>query len=77
MMPALLQLLRYLEKTLDPARQDRIAGLFADTLNWRPVKRLPLVLTYPLPEDFPFRPYPVRAKGSKPGVRMSSRERNR
>jgi len=64
-MPALLQLLRYLEEILDPARQNRIAELFADTLNWRPVKRLPLVLTYPHSKDSPFKPYPPgQARGN-------------
>ena len=54
----LWRLLDHLEETLDPARQERIEALYRQALNWEPVQRLPLVLSYPLPEDAPFRPYP-------------------
>jgi hypothetical protein len=59
-MPEHRKLLHQLEETLDPARQSRISDLYMKALRWQTLERLPLVLTYPLDDDFPFRPYPLR-----------------
>lgn len=59
MIPEHGKLLYHLEETLDPARQSRISDLYMKALRWQTLERLPLVLTYPLDEDFPFRPYPL------------------
>lgn len=58
--PELQRLLEHLERILDPVHQNRIAELYKRTLDWQPVERLPLVLSYPLPADLAFKPYPVR-----------------
>ena len=56
----LKQLLEHLDATLDYDRQERIEDLFRRTLQWEPVERLPLALSYPLPDDAPFQPFPHR-----------------
>lgn len=53
-------LLDHLEAALSPARQSTIEALHQDALCGRPVRRLPLVLQYPLPSDAAFRPFPHR-----------------
>lgn len=58
-MPEHRKLLHQLEETLDPARQSRISDLYMKALRWQTLERLPLVLTYPLDDNFPFRPYPL------------------
>jgi hypothetical protein len=58
MMRELKKLLSHLEGVLDPAIQNRVAGLFEKALNWQPVRRVPLVLTHPPGEDLPFEPFP-------------------
>jgi len=60
MRPCLPRLLEYLEQILDPSRQAHISELYEKALNWEPVPRLPLVLSYALPSDFPFQPLPVK-----------------
>jgi hypothetical protein len=52
------QLFDHLAATLDPMRQAEIEQLHRDALRWEPVRRLPLVLSYPFPTDAPFQPYP-------------------
>ncbi len=52
------RLLEYLPEVLDKARQKEIEELSVASLNWKPVSRLPVVFSYPLPPDFPFQPYP-------------------
>ncbi len=59
-MPEHRKLLDHLEETLDTARQNRISDLYMKALGWQTLERLPLVLTYQLPEDFPFRSFPLR-----------------
>jgi hypothetical protein len=54
----LKRLLEHLAATLDPRRQTAIEELHRKALRWEPVCRLPLVLTFPLPADTPFQPYP-------------------
>lgn len=54
----LKRLLEHLAATLDPERQAAIDRLHARALRWEPVPRLPIVFTFPLPDDLPFRPYP-------------------
>lgn len=54
----LKQLLDHLAATLDPRRQAEIEELHRKALSWEPVRRLPLLITFPLPADAPFQPYP-------------------
>ena len=61
-----MKLLYYLEDVLDPMRQNHISDLYIKTLCWQTLQRLPLVLTYTLPEDFPFRPYPFSEARENP-----------
>jgi len=56
----LKQLLEHLEATLDFRRQKRTEDLFRRALQWEPVGRLPLTLSYPLADDAAFRPFPHR-----------------
>ena len=56
----LKRLLDHLAASLDPRRQAEIDLLHRKTLDWEPVARLPLVLTYPIPSDAIFQPYPHR-----------------
>lgn len=58
MNPELRKLLDYLAKTLDQERQAEIKELHRRALTWKPVDRLPLVLSYPLHASAPFKPYP-------------------
>jgi hypothetical protein len=52
------RLLDHLAATLDPRRQAEIEQLHRNALNWEPLRRLPLVLGYPIPADALFQPYP-------------------
>jgi len=54
----LATLLRYLADTLDPARETEIARHHQAALSYEPVERLPLVVSYPLPPDDPWQPFP-------------------
>ena len=54
----LRQLLDHLAATLDPRRQTEIELLHRKALGWEPVRRLPLLLTFPIPTGLPFQPYP-------------------
>ena len=54
----LKRLLDHLAATLDPRRQAEIELLHRKALGWEPVRRLPLLLTFPIPADAPFQPYP-------------------
>jgi hypothetical protein len=54
----LKRVLDHLSAGLDPRRQTAIEDLHRRALRWEPVCRLPLVLTFPLPADAPFQPYP-------------------
>lgn len=58
MNPHLKALLEYLSRTPDAQRQIEIEALHRRALGWQPVPRLPVVMSYPLPEDAPFKPYP-------------------
>lgn len=51
-------LLEYLSSALSVERQAGIDHLYMQALNWLPVKRLPLILNYPLDKDCRFQPYP-------------------
>lgn len=66
MNPQLRQLLDHLATVLDPARQSAIEELHRAALSWQPVPRLPVVMTYPLPPDARFQPYPHREVFSDP-----------
>jgi hypothetical protein len=66
MMPVHRKLLYYLEEMLDPARQNHISDLYTKTLCWQTLERLPIVLTYTLDEDFPFRPCPLSEARDNP-----------
>ena len=60
MLPELKTLLDHLEQTLDPQREEAVAKLHRAALDFEPVERLPLVLSYPTPDDTPFKPFPHR-----------------
>jgi hypothetical protein len=53
----LTELLDHLAQTLTPEREAEIEDLHRRALSWEPVARLPLILSYPAPEDR-FAPYP-------------------
>jgi hypothetical protein len=54
----LKRLLEHSVETLDPRRQANIERLHRKALSWEPVRRLPLVLSYPYPADALFQLYP-------------------
>lgn len=54
----LAALLRQLADTLDPAQERAITERHRAALSYEPVERLPLVVSYPLPPDDPWQPYP-------------------
>jgi hypothetical protein len=54
----LVALLRQLADTLDPTREQEIANRHQAALAYESVERLPLVVSYPLPPDSPWQPYP-------------------
>jgi hypothetical protein len=54
----LKRLLDYLETTLNPRRQTEIELLHRRALGWEPVRRLPLLFTFPIPAEARFQPYP-------------------
>ena len=54
------RLLNHLEDRVDPDEQAAISDRYQKSLNWEAVDRPPLCLTYPLPMDCPFRPFPHR-----------------
>jgi hypothetical protein len=51
-------LLEHLSATLDAARLAEVEELHRRALSWLPVRRLPLVMSYPLPASVRFQPYP-------------------
>ena len=51
-------LLEHLSSVLVKGRLSEIEQLDQRALSWETVERLPLVLSYPLPDDLPFQPYP-------------------
>jgi len=51
-------LLRQLADTLDPAREQEITARHQAALAYEPVDRLPHVVSYPLPADDPWQPFP-------------------
>lgn len=54
----LSELLSWLSEKLDEGRQGAITELHRRALSWEPVDRLPLVLSYPLPPEARFQPWP-------------------
>ena len=56
----LQSLLQFLSKEVNDACRDDVDVRVLRALNWEPVDPPPLVVTYPFPEDAPFRPYPHR-----------------
>ena len=54
------KLLDYLNGIIDPVRQAQIDELYENALRWKPVNRLPLVISFPVSEDMPFKPFPHR-----------------
>jgi len=53
-------LLQFLNDTLDPEIVQNIENCHKNALNWGPVERLPLVVTYPYPNSKKFQPFPHR-----------------
>ena len=60
MTPELERLLEYLETRVNLIRQQEIQDIYQRALQWEPVKRLPIIFTYPFPEDGLFQPLPHR-----------------
>lgn len=58
MLSELDNLLRHLEKTLDPRKEAEIEELHRNALSWERVPRLPLIMHYPFPADAAFHPFP-------------------
>ena len=59
MLEPLQRLLDHLSKVLDVDRQARVEERFRIALDYRAVDRPPCVVYAPLPDDAPFRPYPL------------------
>ncbi|MDX9883859.1 MAG: hypothetical protein RBS73_17495 [Prolixibacteraceae bacterium] len=49
-----------MEEKTNPEEQERIEMLHRETLNWKPVERLPLVVAFPYSKESPVRPFPHR-----------------
>ncbi|MCC6682212.1 MAG: hypothetical protein IT445_15025 [Phycisphaeraceae bacterium] len=52
------QLLEHVRRVVDPQRQAQIDQLHSDALSWKPVPRLPLVITFTQTDSLPFAPLP-------------------
>lgn len=59
MLEPLQCLLEHLVKVVDPSRQAAIDERYRRTLNYETVERPPCVVYAPLPDDAPFKPYPL------------------
>jgi len=53
-------LLEHLSVVVNETRQAEIEDLHRRALSWQPVRRLPVVMSYPLPLDARFKPFPHR-----------------
>ena len=81
------KLLDYLNGIIDPVRQSQIDELYENALSWKPLERLPMVISFPVSEDMPFKPFPHREIFEDPakmlynelvhawGLSIASRER--
>ncbi|MBA7535524.1 hypothetical protein ES705_27782 [subsurface metagenome] len=58
MLQELKELLCCLNETLAPERFAEIELLHQSALKWQEVPRLPLIVSYPYPEDAKFQPFP-------------------
>lgn len=58
MISKLKQLLRTLELEVNPDKQNKIFDCHKKALNWEETVRLPLVITFPFPDSYKFRPFP-------------------
>jgi hypothetical protein len=56
----LYELLNKLEGVLNPEKQALIEALHERALNWEPVERLPLIVTFPYPASNQLQPFPHR-----------------
>jgi hypothetical protein len=54
------ELLEYLENNIDEQRILKSEKLHCDSLEYKPVERLPLIAQYPYPQDVKFQPFPHR-----------------
>ncbi|MCP4398898.1 MAG: hypothetical protein GY801_16560 [bacterium] len=70
MEPKLEQLLNYLEAHIDFGWQQAIEERYRKVLQWEPVERLPIICTYPFPQDAPFQPVPHRQIFDDPRVML-------
>lgn len=57
-MKSLTWLLKFLEDTLDPERIQKSEKCHQQALNWEPIERLPMVISYPYPKSNRIQPYP-------------------
>lgn len=60
MLAELKELLLYLENNLDERRILKAEKLHCDSLDYKPVERLPLITQYPYPQDVKFQPFAHR-----------------
>lgn len=60
MIENLQYLLKVLEDKMDPSRQGEIFEIHCKSLNWEPVERLPLVMSFPYPRSSSVQPFPHR-----------------
>jgi hypothetical protein len=60
MITPLHNLLEHLSATLDVGRQAAVAARYQLSLDWQPVDRPPLVISYPVPVAARFQPFPHR-----------------
>jgi hypothetical protein len=60
MLTELKELLIYLENNLDEQRILKSEKLHCDSLDYKPVERLPLIAQYPYPQDVKFQPFAHR-----------------
>lgn len=58
MMTPLQELLNHLDNTLNPEQAALSAQLHIDALNMRPVPRLPVIASFPFPQESRFKPAP-------------------
>ena len=58
MITELEELLKVLNESLDPEKQNEIEELHRKSLTWQAVERLPLIMSFPYPDSDRVRPFP-------------------
>lgn len=60
------ELLKKLDTEINPEKQGKIEMLHQKALNWEPVERLPLVISFPYPKSVSVQPFPHREMFDNP-----------